>query len=261
LFDLNHLVGSACVTLINTQALNCYQYAFKYVISIFINQNDNVRYFLLSAVWAQLSSQMMIIVFVVTLIEIGSFFLDRMKSVIILVVCLSTYCYGEQLLGGWSTSNDETLKEDCLKKALVNINGADVGDNIQSQVSNYVCKTQIVNGLNIKCTFVLNEQDWQCSYYKSFTQNKALGVQLEQCKQIEEENDDEQGLEQPTVSDENTNKEQRAVLNDDKEEEEVELKSLPLSENEEDDEAEIDALNKRNFEQNTINEDAEEEED
>src|SRR5438132_1618476 len=108
-----------------------------------------------------------------------------MKFLIIYLVLLPTYCYCEKLLGGWSTSHDESLKQEWLKKALVHIHGAKVGDDVQSQVSDLVCKTQIVNGLNIKCNFILRGQNWQCSYYKSFVQ--TLSTQLEECQQIKDE--------------------------------------------------------------------------
>jgi hypothetical protein len=166
-----------------------------------------------------------------------------MQSLIIFLVLLSTYCYcDEHLLGGWSKSNDAVRDQECLKKGLVHINGAEVGDDMQSQVSGLACRTQIVNGLNIKCDFVLRELHWQCSYYKSFVQQ--LDIQLEECKKIPEEDDDGQVVEKSQILNGNE---------DDDEEKIDEMREQVGEQNtnneEDDDEAKIDAMSKQLSEQ------------
>lgn len=179
-----------------------------------------------------------------------------MKSSIIFLVLLSTYCSCDRLLGGWSTSDDDSLKRECLNKALDHIHGARVNEDIRSQASDLNCKTQIVNGINIKCNFVLRGQKWQCSYYKSFI--KTLETQLEQCKTVEEEpepeqkkyeqanenlgaaNEDEK-VEQPLISNKDEDEDRPIPVNENEEEEkpapvnenEQEEKSAPVDEDEE----------------------------
>ncbi|CAF0822512.1 unnamed protein product [Rotaria sordida] len=206
-----------------------------------------------------------------------------MKSFTIFFVLLSTYCYCKILLGGWSTSDDESLKQEWLKQALVKIRRNEILDQVQSNVSDLVCKTQIVNGLNIECNFVLNGEKWQCLYYKSFTE--TFDTQLEKCEQpkdqqIQEENnnglmpgehDDEQDIEELTISNDiekpatlhgNKNEEKPSTLNDDDENEEhVVQETLALNEDEEDDEAKIDATYKKLSKNDVINKDEKDDEE
>lgn len=141
------------------------------------------------------------------------FFSDKMKSTILCLIFLFNYYRCEQLLGGWSPTTDESLKYDCLQRALVQINGAKIDNDIYSQASDLVCKTQIVNGLNIKCEFHFRGQKWQCSYYKSFIQ--TLETQLEQCKQVQdEEKDDEQVAQDLETSNEGDKDDQEIVGNE-----------------------------------------------
>ena len=116
-------------------------------------------------------------------------FLDRMNTAVsVLLVLLHVYCsQADQLLGGWSTSSDQELIDKCLSKALVELNGGLVDSSLRTKVSNIVCKTQIVNGLNIRLSFDFGDDTWQCSYYKSF--NPALETQLEQCKRVVKEDE------------------------------------------------------------------------
>ena len=107
-----------------------------------------------------------------------------MKGSVFYLIFLLNYCYSETLVGGWSVSSDESLKSECLDKALTDINGAQISNKIRSEASDVTCQTQIVNGLNIKCTFNFRGKKHQCSYYKSFIQ--TLETQLEQCKEIDE---------------------------------------------------------------------------
>jgi hypothetical protein len=194
--------------------------------------------------------------------------LDKMKSLILYLIFLSTYCYCEQLLGGWSTFDDDSLKSDCLNKALAHIYGAQVNDEIRSQASDVNCKSQIVNGLNIKCSFVSRGQKWQCSYYKSFIQ--TLETQLEQCKRLEDEpkkeehavedqevSNESEKEEQPLIEHENEEAEQPApVPESDKEKQGAQ--EAPVAndqEEEEDDEAAVDAINRQMSGQFSNNED------
>ncbi|UJR35241.1 hypothetical protein I4U23_028005 [Adineta vaga] len=121
-----------------------------------------------------------------------------MKPIILVLILSVNSCFAEQLLGGWTTSTDESLKQECLQKALTKIHGVKVGDDVQTLVSDHVCKTQVVNGLNIKCTFVLRKENWECSFYKSFIEQ--LDMQVEECKQVEKT--DEQVIEKATASNE-----------------------------------------------------------
>jgi len=235
-----------------------------------------------------------------------------MKSFISFLVLFSTYCYCERLLGGWSTTNDHFLKKDCLNLALDHIHGTKVSEEIRSKASDLICKTQVVNGLNIKCTFIINGQKWRCSYYKSFIQ--TLEVQLEQCKRVEQEEEQEQKKveqevpeqkkveqeipeqkkdehevveqkkeeheveeqkegeqddeelgrvnegekeNQPLKTNENEDEEQPGLANKGEKVEQVAQESLIANENEEDDEAKIDAMNKQMSDQNANNEEEE----
>ncbi|CAF1508096.1 unnamed protein product [Adineta ricciae] len=108
-----------------------------------------------------------------------------MKSMIIVVLIFTlNSCFAEQLLGGWSVTTDETLKQDCLSQALAQIQGDKVAD-AENLVSDNVCQTQIVNGLNIKCTFVFNGQPWKCSFYKSFIGTRE--TKLEGCEEVKQQ--------------------------------------------------------------------------
>ena len=146
-------------------------------------------------------------------------------------------CYGEQLLGGWSISNDDVDNHNWLRMALIHINVAEINNDIQSRVSDLICRKQIVNGLNIKCSFVLQGEKWECSYYQSFV--PTLNTEIEKCQKIEaesnsEENDDEQEIEPAIIS------------NDDELDEQVVVESPSLNE---DNEAEIDTINNNNLEE------------
>jgi hypothetical protein len=185
-----------------------------------------------------------------------------MNSSIFFLIFLLNFCYCEELLGGWSKSDDDSLKRDCLNRALVHLHGDQLDDQIKSEVSDLKCHTQIVNGLNIKCQFILRGQKWQCSYYKSFVQ--TLETQLEQCKKVEEEEkDDEPGVEdqgtaneddkveQPLIAHENEEEQQPAVDNEG--EKEKQAVQGPPSSNEDDDEAKIDVMNNQMLKQNVNN--------
>ncbi|CAF0815810.1 unnamed protein product [Adineta steineri] len=93
------------------------------------------------------------------------------------------------MLGGWSVSDDQSLKEECIQKALVNIPGAQNGGDGQSQVSGSTCLTQVVNGLNIKCTLTLSGEQWECKYYKSFFGTRE--TQLQGCALVKNSGDQE----------------------------------------------------------------------
>ncbi|CAF2393362.1 unnamed protein product [Rotaria sp. Silwood2] len=189
-----------------------------------------------------------------------------MKLFTIFFVLLSTYCYCEPLLGGWKTSDEESDKQEWLKIALVNIRGNEVLDQVQSDVSDLVCETQIVNGLNIKCSFSLSGEKYQCSYYKSFIQ--PFDTQVEKCDTVKdqqaqeenkndlssEEHNDEEDIEDLPRS---NNEEKPATLNDNENEE----KPSALVDDEEDDEAKIDAVYNKFSENDGINEDEEDDEE
>jgi hypothetical protein len=106
--------------------------------------------------------------------------------VVVVVVSSFVVCATDgQLLGGWRTSTDSALVDECLEKALVDIRNSEVDDNLRSRVSNIICQTQIVNGLNIRLTFAVGERNWRCTFYKSF--NEKLTMQLEACKRVIDE--------------------------------------------------------------------------
>jgi len=198
-----------------------------------------------------------------------------MKSTLACLVLFVVYCSCEQLLGGWSTSTDESLKYDCLQRGLNHIRGERVGNDVVSQASELVCKTQIVNGLNIKCEFNFRGQKWQCSYYKSFIQ--TLETQLEQCKEllVEEQNDegdleaqnegdkDEEQVpadedEEAKDDDQEEQQQQAAVgINQNEQNDQVAQEALIPNEDEaeQDDEAQIDDMNRKLSEQNGNNDD------
>ena len=142
----------------------------------------------------------------------------------ILFALLTKYSY-ERLLGGWSTSTDESLIQECLRKALIHITGDQVNNRVQSEASNVVCKTQIVNGLNIKLQFDFRQETWKCSFYKSFI--RTLHAQLEDCERINKKQLPEENIVK-------SNPEQRMLQN----------------EPDDDDEAKIDALNQPAREEN-----------
>ena len=93
------------------------------------------------------------------------------------LIFLFSCCYRQDLPGGWSVSSNDSLKSECLEKALVHLNGAEINQEIRAEASNVVCQTQIVNALNIKCTFTFIGKKHQCSFYKSFIQ--TVETQLE----------------------------------------------------------------------------------
>jgi hypothetical protein len=133
-----------------------------------------------------------------------------------LLVLLHVHCsHGDQLVGGWSTYTDQVLIEDCLERALIHLNGGQLDSSLRAKVSNIVCKTQVVNGLNIRLNFDFGEDMWQCSYYKSF--NRTFETQLEQCKRVVKDD------EIPTTG----------------------LPFVPETDDEDDDEAKIDALHQQ----------------
>ena len=187
--------------------------------------------------------------------------LDRMKCVILLLVSLVHWSVAEQLLGGWSTATDPSLIEDCLRKGLASIRGGHVNNDELSQASDVVCKTQIVNGMNIRLTFVLDKQRWRCTYYKSFI--ATLDTQLEECKQLQEE-----VVEAPKSESTTTISQERVVeANDDEqpapvekndEEQEEKLNESPKDNVEDDDEAKIDALKQQLNDENVHNDNHEE---
>ena len=160
-----------------------------------------------------------------------------MRGSFFCLIFLLNYCYSEQLLGGWSVSSDDSLKSECLEKALVHLNGADVNNDIRAEASNLVCRTQVVNGLNIKCTFTFRAKKQRCSFYKSFIQ--TLETQLEQCKDITDEpvveerdtenNNDNEDEEQQSAPVSESNKENEVVATPDSEEEEDEAAVDSLS--------------------------------
>lgn len=188
----------------------------------------------------------------------------EMKGSVFYVIFLFNYCYSEKLLGGWSVSSDESLKSECLDKALIHLNGAQISNEIRTEASDVSCQTQIVNGLNIKCTFKFRGKKHQCSYYKSFIQ--TLETQLEQCKEIDEqpvvrtqdpensnnrdepliveEKDDEKEQDeeqQPTQ----TQEEQSPLVDEDNKEDEGGQRAGANLNSEEDGEAAIDQLNQK----------------
>ncbi|CAF4856724.1 unnamed protein product, partial [Rotaria sp. Silwood1] len=190
----------------------------------------------------------------------------KMKSFTIFFVLLSTYCYCEPLLGGWKTSDDESRKQEWLKQALVEIYGNEVLDQVQSNVSDLVCKTQLVNGLNIKCTFVLNGEKWKCSYYQSFI--GTFDTKVENCDSIKEKHAQEENKNEllPEEHDDEQDVEELDILNDDEKpttlnDDENEEKPAALNEGEEDDEAKVDAMYKNFSENNANNQDEENDEE
>ena len=189
-----------------------------------------------------------------------------MRGSFFCLIFLLNYCYSEQLLGGWSVSSDDSLKSECLEKALVHLNGGDVNNDIRAEASNLVCRTQVVNGLNIKCTFTFRAKKQRCSFYKSFIQ--TLETQLEQCKDITDEpvveerdtennNDNEDEEQQPLIAEEKNDEheeEQSAPVSESNKENEV--VATPDSE-EEEDEAAVDSLSQRMSDQAANNDDDE----
>lgn len=183
-----------------------------------------------------------------------------MKFSIVFLVVFSSYCYCERLLGGWSVSKDELMKKELLKKALFHIRSGNVGDGIESKVSDFDCRVQIVNGLNIKCSFTLNEKTWDCSFYKSFVE--TLGTTLEKCQsrsigevsddnnneKIIEEYEKEQQFEELKVSKDDENEEKQVAAKDDEDEEK---KIAPKDDN---DEEEPEVKNDDNEEEKTTTE-------
>jgi hypothetical protein len=187
-----------------------------------------------------------------------------MKSFLICLILLSTYCCCERLLGGWSALEDDSLKSECLDKALTHIHGAPANDEIRSEASNLNCQSQLVNGLNIKCSFVTRGEKWQCSYYKSFVQ--VLETQLEKCDKQKDEpdkeekvdddkqgsnegaNEDEEEQQQPLIENENEEAEEQPVTVSSGEKEKQGAQETAVDnekEEEEDDEAAVDAMNKQ----------------
>jgi hypothetical protein len=104
---------------------------------------------------------------------------------LIIIVLLVNYSHG-RYVSEWSTSSDNSLIDECLRKSLKYINRMQESKATLSDISKIVCKTQFYNGINIKLTFQLQEQAWECLLYKSLVQ--ILSVQYEKCVQIDKEN-------------------------------------------------------------------------
>jgi len=107
-------------------------------------------------------------------------------------VCLCFFLIGfvdfsinEELLGGWRQSTNETFNQECLNKALTEIHGVGVGEDLKTQISDVRCQTQIVNGLNIRLTFKIRNQPWRCTFYKSFIE--TLEMISEGCRTIDDD--------------------------------------------------------------------------
>jgi hypothetical protein len=107
------------------------------------------------------------------------------KFFLILIILFTTYSQG-RYVSAWSKTSDRSLIDECLRKSLKYINRMEDSQVTISDVSKIVCKTQFYNGLNIKLTFQLHEQRWECSLYKSLIQ--ILSVQYEKCVKIDKEN-------------------------------------------------------------------------
>lgn len=152
-----------------------------------------------------------------------------MKLLIIIFILFSTSCYCERLLGGWTESDDDSLKSFWLSQGIQKIFGLQSDNALQSQATNLKCITQIVNGLNIKCTFVINGEKYECSYYKSFVQ--TIETKVDECNSLGREQDASNGKEsQPVEPVQNSpeDKENQPVQNDvehDDENDEVETEN------------------------------------
>lgn len=170
-----------------------------------------------------------------------------MQTLIILLGFFSFYCYADESLGGWSLSTDEELKAKWLKAGLNHIRTGEGGDDVQSSVSDLVCHTQIVDGMNIKCKFTVQNQKWQCSFYQAFIEDSAL--EIDDCLEVDntptsKDNDDnEKDAEEPAAQ-------QKQVLNEEQ-----------GGGGEEDDELKVDELNQQQLaNQNENNQEKDDEE-
>lgn len=107
-----------------------------------------------------------------------------MKYCFVFLLTFTHLCFGEILLGGWKDSSDQQLIDECLDKALKQIYQTNDNQVLRSRVSNILCKTQVVAGLNIRVTFNIDGQAWRCSYFKSL--DNGLETLLEACHKVEE---------------------------------------------------------------------------
>ncbi|CAF1180537.1 unnamed protein product [Rotaria sordida] len=158
----------------------------------------------------------------------------------LLLVLIADYSYGRYTVR-WIRTNDQTLIDECLEKSLKHMNLGEDITVLQSKVSNIICKTRFLNGINIKLYFELEQQKWKCLLYKPLVE--TLGIQYERCMQPQDDDSLEEGQskqsnqiiqEEPQVNNDNKVEEEPQVNNDNRVEEE-----------EEDDEAKIDALNEQ----------------
>lgn len=108
-----------------------------------------------------------------------------MQLLVLMLGLVAVHISGDEYPPAWTTLTDDSLLDDCLQKALVNIHGTSVDGDVRFQVEDVLGRMQTINGMNIMLSFVLRGQKWQCSFYKSFV--RTFDVQLEQCKQA---NDD-----------------------------------------------------------------------
>jgi hypothetical protein len=85
-------------------------------------------------------------------------------------------------VGGFYESTDDILIQECLSMALNSIGENYSGIDVLSHVCNVSCRTQSVAGLNIELSFSIDEEEWQCSFFKGFPPSDYL--QLGQCQRI-----------------------------------------------------------------------------
>jgi hypothetical protein len=132
------------------------------------------------------------------------------------LVIIMNYSHG-RYTSDWSINTDTSVTQECLRKSLKHMNFDQDIETALTQTSNVVCHTKLSNGIQIKLTFDLREQRWECFLYKSLVE--TLDIEYDKCKQIDK---DSTPIEPPKQSETNN-----------------EL----ITDEEEDDEANIDALN------------------
>ncbi|CAF3361300.1 unnamed protein product [Rotaria socialis] len=155
-------------------------------------------------------------------------------QIILLLILVANYSYGRYAIK-WVRTNDQPLIDESLKAATAHHRFDQYGDDLQSKITNIVCKARIFNGIRIKLYFEIEKQVWKCLLYKPLVQ--ALGIYCENCTQVTDEN----SLEEFQLQHNDKIDHEKPQVNDERQKEET------------DDEAKIDEIHQHGEEKETNN--------
>jgi hypothetical protein len=170
---------------------------------------------------------------------------------LLIVILITNYSHG-RYVDQWSTTKDSFLINEGLRISLKHINSYQDREAAISDASNIVCKIHIMNGLNIKLTFDLLQESWECLLYKPTV--SVLGIRYEKCTRVEKEDLPQQLPQANNVDDE-------AAVDKLNQGAQKQASNNANTNEEEDDEAAVDKLNQGVQKQASNNANTNEEED